>query len=330
MSNRRGQRLAFAGLLGVSVTWGTTFPLSKTLFSRMSVWDLLAVRFSVAALVMIVCFYPAVRRLPRSCVVRAAGLGVAYGAAQIVANLGLERAPAGVAGFITGTYVVLTPLCAALIFKTRLGLNAWLAAGIATVGLGVLALHGLSIGAGEALALVSALIYALHIVALGQISTARNAVGLAVVQIAATAVVTVVAALLVQGRITLPRSGFDWSVIVYMALVSGALAMIMQSWAQAHLPAARVAVVMATEPLWAAGLSVVFLHEPLSWRLLVGGGLIVSALIVSETSKPISPGSEPATAGQEPTAALSTCPTSSEVSAGRARPSAPGGSRRSN
>ena len=75
-----------------------------------------------------------------------------------------------------------------------------------------------------------------------------------------------------------------------MALVSGALAMMMQSWAQAHLPAARVAVVMATEPLWAAGLSIVFLHEALTWRLLVGGALILLALIVSESARPTRPG----------------------------------------
>ena len=169
---------------------------------RMSVWDLLATRFGGAALVMILCFHPAVRRLPRSIFVRSVGLGVAYGMAQIVANLGLERSPAAVAGFITGTYVVLTPLCAALILRTRLGPHAWSAAAIATAGLGVLALHGFSIGTGQALALVSALIYALHIVLLGKISSLRHAVGVAVVQIVAAAAVTAAMALIVQGRIT--------------------------------------------------------------------------------------------------------------------------------
>ena len=283
MFTRHGQTLAFVGLLLVAITWGTTFPISKSLFQRVGVWDLLAVRFSLAAAVMLVCFFPAVRRLPRRLLLYGAGLGVVYGVAQIIANLGLERAPAGVAGFITGTYVVLTPLCAALILRERLGTRAWVAAAVATVGLGVLALNGFSVGAGETLALISALLYALHIVALGVISTGRDAVGLAVIQIFATAVVTVVVAFVVQGRINLPTRGADWAVIAYMAVISGALAMIMQSWAQAHLPAARVAIVMATEPLWAAGLSVTFLHEPLTWRLLAGGGLIVSALVIAET-----------------------------------------------
>ncbi|SDP49661.1 Threonine/homoserine efflux transporter RhtA [Nakamurella panacisegetis] len=275
--------MAFAGLLLVAITWGTTFPISKTLFGRVGVWDLLAVRFSIAAGAMLVCWLPAVRRLPRRLLRHGAGLGVVYGAAQIVANLGLERAPAAVAGFITGTYVVLTPLCAALILRARIGARAWVAAAVAALGLGTLALHGFSVGVGETLALLSALLYALHIVALGMISTVRDAVGLAVVQIVATAAVSVVAALVVQGRINLPGRGTDWAVIAYMALVSGALAMMMQSWAQAHLPATRVALVMATEPLWAAALSVMFLHEAVTARLVIGATAIVSALIIAET-----------------------------------------------
>jgi len=282
----RSETLALVGLLTVAVTWGTTFPLSKALFSHITVWDLLATRFGVAALVMVGCFFRAVRRLPRRSVTIAAALGVTYGGAQILANLGLDRTPAGVAGFITGTYVVLTPLCAALIVRTRLGSRAWWGAGIAGVGLGLLALRGFSIGVGEALTLSAALLYALHIVLLGTCSTARNAVGLAVVQIVSTSVVCGIAAVAVQGRITLPSRSADWAVLTYMALVSGALAMIMQSWAQAHLTSSRVALTMATEPVWAAGLSVVALGEPLTWRLCVGGGLIVTALVLAETGGP--------------------------------------------
>lgn len=74
---------------------------------------------------MLMFFVPAIGRLPITTLLKAAALGAAYGLAQILANVGLERTPAGVAGFITGTYVVLTPICAALILRTRLGSRAW-------------------------------------------------------------------------------------------------------------------------------------------------------------------------------------------------------------
>ena len=102
---------------------------------------------------------------------------------------------------------------------------------IATVGLAILGLNGLSIGFGEAITLASALIYAVHIVGLSAWSQAREALGLATVQLMVTAQVSLGAALVVEGGVSLPTTGFDWLAILYMAVVSGAVAMIVQSWA---------------------------------------------------------------------------------------------------
>lgn len=180
-------------------------------------------------------------------------------------------------------YVVLTPLCAALLLRTRIGTRVWLGAGIATIGLAVLGLNGLSIGFGEAITLASALIYAVHIVGLSAWSDAREALGLATVQLSVTAAVSIAAALVHEGGISLPTTGFDWLAIVYMAVVSGAVAMIVQSWAQAHLAPSRAAITMATEPAWAALFSILFLGELLTWRMAVGGGLMLVAMIIVES-----------------------------------------------
>jgi drug/metabolite transporter (DMT)-like permease len=181
---------------------------------------------------------------------------------------------------------VLTPLCAALLLRSRIGRRVWLGAGIATVGLALLGLNGLSIGFGEAITLASALIYAVHIVGLSAWSDAREALGLATVQLTVTALVSVLAAVVVDGGITLPATGFDWLAILYMAVVSGAVAMIVQSWAQAHLAPSRAAITMATEPAWAALFSILFLHEALTWRMAVGGGLMLAAMIIVESGPP--------------------------------------------
>lgn len=97
---------------------------------------------------------------------------------------------------------------------------------------------------------MAALIYALHVVALGRLARPGDAVGLAAAQMITAAIGCAAAALAVQGRIGLPTTTFDWAALVYMALVSGALAMIMQS-GRKHTSRPRVAVIMATEPLWA-------------------------------------------------------------------------------
>jgi drug/metabolite transporter (DMT)-like permease len=241
---------------------------------------------------MVIIFFPALRRLSRRAVISGLWLGLAYGVAQIMQTIGLQYTPASISGFITGMYVVLTPLCAAILLRTRIGPRVWLGAGIATVGLAILGLNGLSIGFGEAITLASALIYALHIVGLSAWSDAREALGLATVQLGVTALVSLSSALVFEGSIALPGTGFDWLAIIYMAVVSGAVAMIVQSWAQAHLAPSRAAITMATEPVWAALFSILFLGEALTWRMGVGGGLMLAAMLIVESgpSNPVQVG----------------------------------------
>jgi drug/metabolite transporter (DMT)-like permease len=276
--------IALFGLLAVAAAWGSSFPLTKSLLQRMTPLNFLAVRFSIAGLVMLLLFYRSVRALSRRNLRRGAILGVTYGVAQIVQTEGLAHTSASVSGFVTGMYVVLTPICAALILRTAIGPRVWIGAVIATVGLAILALSGLHLGFGEAITLVSAVIYALHIVGLGAWSTGHIALGLAVVQIVATGLVSLVAATIVEpGGLTLPGSTFDWVALLYMALISGALAMIVQSWAQAYLAPSRAAIIMSTEPAWAAFFAIAFLGEALTWRIAVGGSLMLVAMVIVET-----------------------------------------------
>ena len=185
-STTRATGWALVGLLVVAAAWGSSFPLTKVLLGSMSALNFLAVRFALAAIVMAAVFLPALRRLSRRAVVRGLWLGLAYGVTQIVQTIGLQYTPASVSGFITGIYVVLTPLFAAVLLHTLIGPRVWVGAAVATVGLAVLGLNGLAIGFGETITLVSAAIYAVHIVGLGAWTTAREAVGLAVVQMIMT------------------------------------------------------------------------------------------------------------------------------------------------
>ncbi len=280
VTSTRTAALALAGLLAVAVAWGSSFPITKVLLEQMSAAQFLAIRFTIAAVVMGVVFHRSVRALPRPVLVRGVALGALYGAAQLVQTVGLETTPATISGFITGMYVVLTPICAALLLSAHIGGRVWAGAALATVGLGILALDDFSLGFGEIVTLASALLFALHIVGLGAWSTPSQALGLSVVQIAACAVVSIVAA--APGGYRLPSDTGSWLAVVYMALISGALAMFVQSWAQAHLAPSRAAIIMSTEPVWAAVLSVTFLDEPLTWRITVGGSVMLAAMLLVE------------------------------------------------
>ena len=279
-TERRTSLLAALALLAMTATWGSTFFLIKDLLDRVPTLDFLAVRFAIAAAAMLLVAPKAIARLSPTVRRHAAILGCLYGAAQILQTAGLAHTPASVSGFITGMYVVLTPLLAAWILRTHIGALTWAAVALATVGLGVLTLGGFSIGYGEAITLVAAVLYALHIVGLGAWSSAGDALGMTILQISVIAAICFVAT--VPDGIVLPHNGRDWLSVLYMALFAGALAMLGQTWAQAHLSPTRSAIIMSMEPVFAASFAVALGGEGITSRLLIGGAMVLTAMLVVE------------------------------------------------
>jgi drug/metabolite transporter (DMT)-like permease len=273
-------RLATLLLVSVTAVWGSTFFLIRDLVAHVPSADFLTVRFAIAAVVMAAVFHRQTLALSRREVLVGVGLGVLYGGAQLLQTVGLEHTDASVSGFVTGTYVVLTPVLGALLLRDRVPGTTWIAVGLATAGLAVLSLRGFSVGFGEALTLAAAALYALHILGLGRYSTSASATGLATVQAFVIALVALVGAL--PGGITLPQDGGQWTSLLYMALVAGAVALWAQTWAQSHLPATRAAIVMTMEPVFAAFFAVLLGGESLTARMLLGGGLVLAAMYVVE------------------------------------------------
>jgi drug/metabolite transporter (DMT)-like permease len=268
------------GLLAVTAAWGSTFFLIKDLLDRIPVADFLAVRFTIAALALWLIAPKAVAKLSPIARRRAVLLGLVYGAGQLLQTAGLGYTSASVSGFVTGMYVVMTPLFAAALVRVRVGASAWAAVVLATGGLALLSLQGFAVGLGESLTLASAALYALHIVALGAWSTPREALGLSMVQLAVITVVCWAGAF--PAGVELPATGPDWLSTLYMALVAGAFALVAQTWAQAHMSATRAAIVMTMEPVFAAAFAVAWGGEDLSARMVGGGTLVLAAMYLAE------------------------------------------------
>ena len=278
----RYARLATLALLFVTATWGSTFFLIKDLLEREPVLDFLAIRFAIAAVVLFAAAPKTVFALDVRDRWRGAGLGLVYGIAQILQTTGLGHTSASVSGFVTGMYVVFTPILTGVLLRQRVSAIAWLAVGLATAGLGVLSLRGFSVGYGEALTLAAAVLYAGHIVGLGAWSTPHRAYGLAVLQMAVIALVC--GAVTVPDGVVLPATTGDWLSIVYMALVAGALALLLQTWAQAHLSPTRAAIVMTMEPVFAALFAVLLGGEGVTIRMVIGGTLVLAAMLLVEAT----------------------------------------------
>jgi drug/metabolite transporter (DMT)-like permease len=282
MQERRTTLLATLALLAMTACWGSTFFLIKDLLDRIPVLDFLAVRFAIATVTLFLMFPRALGRISPEARRQAVILGLLYGVAQILQTEGLAHTPASVSGFITGMYVICTPLLAAPLLRQRIGISTWGAVLLAVAGLAVLTLSGLSMGYGEALTLVAAVLYALHIVGLGAWSTAGDAMGMTIVQLMVITVICLVAT--APDGVVLPSTPADWASVVYMAVFAAGLALAGQTWAQAHLPPTRSAIIMSMEPVFAAFFAVSLGGEDPTVRMLIGGSMVVAAMLVVEVS----------------------------------------------
>lgn len=279
-------------LIALTAVWGSTFFLIRDLVVHVPPVDFLAVRFTLAAVIMVVVFWRPLRALSRRQLGTGVALGVLYGLAQILQTQGLASTPASVSGFITGSYVVLTPVFTAVLLRERVAGTTWAAVVFATAGLALLSLNGFSVGVGEGITLLAAAFYALHIVGLGKWSGHEIATGLSVVQMSVIAVICLVGAL--PGGITLPATPGQWGSVLYMVVFASIGALWVQTWAQAHLPATRAAIIMTMEPVFAAFFAVWFGGEALTARMLLGGGLVLTAMYAVELLARRRPGELPA------------------------------------
>ncbi len=270
--------IALIALVGITAVWGYTFLAVQSAIARMPVMDFMAWRFAVASIVMIALRPTCLRNVTRLELLRGIGLGMVMGLGYIAQTYGLLYASAAVSGFITGMFVVLTPVMSWIILRRKTDRNTWLVVALATVGVALLSLHGWSVGIGELLTLGCAIFFAVHIVGLGEWSPLYDPYTFSLLQIATVAVISLVAA--APDGIVMPPDIEVWGVIGITAILATALAFIVQTWAQSLVSATRAAIVMTMEPVFAGFFAVVLGGNQLTLRILLGAACILAAMLI--------------------------------------------------
>ena len=272
-------------LLTVSMAWGLAFVVMKDAIERQSVNNFLFTRFVLAIVVMVLIRPRVIKLFTKDLVLRALAAGVFLGFGYIFQTLGLARTGAAITGFVTGLDIVLTPLFASIILRQRVSRFTWICVVIATVGLGLLSIHGWSVGLGELLTFISAIFYALHIIALSKWSSGRDAYAMTVIQLSMCALLSGLAS--IPGGYSPPPDFGVWSVVIFTAVFATAIAFIVQTWSQAHMSATKVAVILTMEVVFAAIFAIIFGGESLTFQSSIGGVMVVTAmyLIVMKEEK---------------------------------------------
>ncbi len=265
-------------LLAVAASWGYAFVVMKDAIEKQSVNSFLFSRFAVAVIAMIALKPSVLRNLNPDILKKGFLAGLFLGSGYIFQTLGLKLTGAAITGFITGLYVVATPVIAALFLRHKISKVTWASVALATVGLALLSLHGWSVGFGELLVLISAIGFGAHIIALSQWSNGLDSYSFTVVQLSTCALLTGVISI-GQGYES-PADTTGWLVVFYTAIICTAVAFMIQTWSQAHMTPTKVAVILTMEVVFAAIFAIFFGGESLTLQALAGGVLVVIAMLV--------------------------------------------------
>jgi drug/metabolite transporter (DMT)-like permease len=272
---------ALLALVAVTVVWGITFVQVKDAVELYPLFAFLAVRFAIASVVLAVPAAGRLRSLGRRGWSAGASLGLLLAAGYALQTAGLQRTTVSSAGFITGLYVVFTPLLALLLFRTRVGRAVWLGVALAVAGLAMLSGVGAGDAAGDLLVLAGSAAYSLQIVLMERYAPRYDAVAFTQAEmLAAFAGFAVVAVAL--GQVELPRGWTVWGALLVTGIFASALGFLIQTWAQRRTSATRTALAFALEPVW-AGLFGFWLAGDRLGALGWGGcAVIMAGILVAE------------------------------------------------
>ena len=273
--------MALIALIAVTAVWGVTFVQVKDAVEVYPLFAFLAVRYAIAAGVLGFAGVPRVRSLGRSGLAAGAVLGVLGALGIGLQTAGLERTTVSSTGFITGLYVVLTPLFGLALFRTQVGLEVWAGVALSIAGLGMLS--GVHVGSttGDALVLVSTSAQALQIVMVERYARRFDAVALTMVAMVTSSAGFLVLAL-ARDDLPLPHGWTVWGALLVTGVFASALAVLIQVWAQRRMSAARIALVFALETVWAGIFGYWLSGDRLGWLGWGGCAAILAGIVLAE------------------------------------------------
>src|SRR5258706_957125 len=281
------------GLAFCTILWGSTFVVVKNSLDNSSVFLLLALRFTLAGVLMALWRPQVFRSLAREEIFAGLRLGFFMFGGYAFQTAGLQYTTPSNSGFVTGSSVVLVPILFGLFWGHRL--TSWVYAGALAAGFGLYFLTIPNAGVahlnrGDVLTFVAAASYAVHIILVSEYTKERSASALSVLQVIACAAMAwvmtgIAAAIRWQPMRFNPTRSLLLGVAV-CAVFATAVAFSIQLWAQQYTSPGHAAILFTLEPVFAVLTSYLFLGERLATRALFGAAFVLSGILIAELLGP--------------------------------------------
>ncbi|HPX67921.1 MAG TPA: DMT family transporter [Bacillota bacterium] len=270
-------------LILVTIFWGAGFPATKIALQTMTPFYHIGIRFAVASLLLSLLFYRKLRSLNKSLIKPALILSSLLFATYAFQTVGIQYTTASKSGFFSGLAVLIVPIFSIFYLKTKLELKTIISVATATLGLFLLSYTGsdFNFNIGDFLTILCSICYAWQLLFTGTYVQKHDATLLAIVQLFFVSLYGMAFAVILEPiPVNMSVPSF-WS-LMFSAVFCTAFAFWMQTTAQKFTAASHIALIFTMEPVFGALTSFLLLNEVLGARGIIGGILIVSAMIISE------------------------------------------------
>lgn len=268
-------------LASVFIARGTSFLFSKTLLKTMPSMSILAVRFLLAFLILAVVFHKKLRACSKESLTGGVVLGTLYAVLMFCEMTGLKTLDTAVCSVIENSAIVLVPLLAAAITRTRPKRKALKCAILAFFGVACLSLNNFRVGGGSGLVwtFTATVLYAFCILYTARAAANGDPVTVGVIQMGTMGVLSLIAALL-TGTVALPHGGSEWAMLLCLVLLCSCFGFTFQPLAQKYVSAETAAVFTVMNPLTAGVLGVLVAREAVTPLKALGCVIILTALFL--------------------------------------------------
>lgn len=270
-------------LVLTTLIWGTSFVILKSALDDITPLWVLSVRFSGAALIMLIAAIPRLKNIDRDYIKGGLLMGTLLALAYTVQTYGLANTTPGKNAFLTSTYCIFVPFLNRFLRGKKLTKYNISASVICMVGIGFVCLNkDLSVNIGDILTICCGLVYGLHMIATDTYARTRDPLLLTLLQFAVAAVLCIVfAAIFEPVPHSVPKS--SWLGIAYLTVMCTGVCFFLQTVGQKHTPPAAAAVIMTLESVFGTALSMIMGEEEIKFGIILGFCLIFISIIISET-----------------------------------------------
>ena len=269
-------------LLITAIVWGSGFVVTAIALEYLSAYQVMAGRFILAAIILSLLFGKKFKTFTKSVIWKGAILGTILYIGFALQTVGLEYTTPSKNAFLTAVNVVIVPLIAYLVYKRKVDRYETIGSIITLIGIGFLSLQGsMTISIGDALSLACAVAFAFDIFYTNHFVKKEDALSLTIVQFITASFIAVIA-VLIQGDIPTTFEKEALYSIIYLAVFSTTIAYVFQNIAFQYTTATKGAIILSLESFFGMLLSVLFLHEVLTGRMVIGAALIMIAILITE------------------------------------------------